>query len=269
MKLAMFQMKNEGSVRQNLEKSLRAIQEAAENHSDLIFFPEIQLTEFFPQFPKEKQNYDVKKNLATLDSQIIKSFCESAKKNHIYVSPNVYLEENGKSFDASILIDRNGRILGIQKMVHVAQASQFYEQDYYAPSDDGFKVFQTEIGNLGIVVCFDRHYPESIRTEALRGADLILIPTANTKAEPSEMFEWEIRVQAFQNSVQIAMCNRVGTENEMQFSGESIVCDADGNVVKIAGDAEQIVYAELDLQKSQETRKSKPYTNLRRTEFYE
>ena len=64
-----------------------------------------------------------------------------------------------------------------------------------------------------------------------QGAVLILIPTVNTKAEPSEMFEWELRVQAFQNSVMPAMCNRVGAEDEMHFSGESIVVDAHGNVL--------------------------------------
>lgn len=63
----------------------------------------------------------------------------------------------------------NGAVLGVQKMVHVAQAPQFCEQDYYTPSDDGFHVFDTPLGRVGIVVCFDRHYPESIRTEALRG----------------------------------------------------------------------------------------------------
>jgi len=88
------------------------------------------------------------------------------------------------------------------------------------------------------VVCFDRHYPESIRTEALRGAELIIIPTANTKSEPSELFQWEIRVQAFQNYVNIAMCNRVGTEDQMEFSGESVVVDYNGNVITCADDRE-------------------------------
>ena len=63
----------------------------------------------------------------------------------------------------------NGAVLSVQKMVHVAQAPQFCEQDYYTPSDDGFHVFDTPLERVGIVVCFDRHYPESIRTEALRG----------------------------------------------------------------------------------------------------
>ena len=79
--------------------------------------------------------------------------------------PNIYLNEGGRFYDASILIGRDGGIIGIQKMVHIAQMPQFYDQDYYTPSDEGFRVFDTDIGKIGIVVCFDRHYPESIRSE--------------------------------------------------------------------------------------------------------
>jgi predicted amidohydrolase len=79
------------------------------------------------------------------------------------------------------------------------------------------------------------------------GADLILIPTVNTKSEPLEMFEWEIRVQSFQNSVAIAMCNRVGVEGNMVFAGESILTDANGNVIIKADDTEQLIFAEIDL----------------------
>lgn len=92
---------------------------------------------------------------------------QSASKRYNIISvPNIYLEEE-KNYDASLLIRKDGEIKGIQKMVHIAQARQFYEQDYYTPSNDGFKVFDTEYGKIGIVICFDRHYPESIRTEAL------------------------------------------------------------------------------------------------------
>ena len=183
-------------------------------------------------------------------------------------APNIYLSEEGKCYDASLLIASDGEILGIQKMVHIAQAAQFYEQDYYTPSNDGFHVFDTVFGRIGLVICFDRHYPESIRTEALMGADLILIPTANVKAEPSLMFEWEIRVQAFQNSVAIAMCNRVGLEDEMDFSGESLLVDANGDVVCKADDREQLIIAEFDLSESRRIRSSRPYTGLRRPECY-
>lgn len=152
-------------------------------------------------------------------------------------------------------------------MVHVAQAEHFYEQDYYTPPMTGSMCLYGH-RQVGIVVCFDRHYPESIRTEALMGADLILVPTVNEKAEPLTMFEWEIRVQAFQNSVAIAMCNRVGTEDDMQFAGESLVTDAYGNLICKAGDEEGGLYAEVDLKESSDLRNKKPYTQLRRTEDY-
>ena len=119
-----------------------------------------------------------------------------------------------------------------------------------------------------MVVCFDRHYPESIRTEALMGADLILIPTANTAEEPSEMFEWELRVQAFQNSVAVAMCNRVGVEDKMQFSGESLVVDPNGSVLYKAGASEELLFVDADLSHVRPCRESKNYTGLRRVELY-
>jgi predicted amidohydrolase len=264
MKLAMAQMKNEGSLEKNLTKSIDAIKKAAEQGADLILFPEVHLTEFFPQYPEQNvASYGIE-----IDSNIVAAFQQACALNHIAAVPNIYLKENGKFFDASILIDKAGEIIGIQKMVHIAQAEQFYEQDYYEPSDTGFQVFDTEMGKIGIVVCFDRHYPESIRTESLMGADLILIPTVNTKREPLEMFEWEVRVQAFQNSVAIAMCNRVGMEGDMAFAGESILTDANGNVIVKADDTESLILAEIDLQTVRKTRSGKPYTTLRRTEMY-
>lgn len=264
MKLAMFQMENAGSVQNNLEKSLNAMKSAAENGADLILFPEVQLTEFFPQYPGK----DVSAYRVSLESDIVKAFCDTCRAYHIMAVPNIYLTENGESYDASILIDQEGTILGIQKMVHIAQAERFYEQDYYAASDTGFQVFDTSFGKIGIVVCFDRHYPESIRTEVLMGADLILIPTVNTRQEPMEMFEMEICVQAFQNSVTIAMCNRVGIEDAMEFAGESLVVSAEGKTIVKADDTEKILYADIDLKESAMIRQAKQYVSLRRTELY-
>ena len=264
MRLALVQMPNYGSVEINLSKSLRVVETAAEQGADLVLFPEVQLTEFFPQYPGQ----DMRKYAVTITGEPVKKFCDICRKNKISAVPNLYLLENGKTYDASIFIDKNGEIKGVQKMVHVAQAEQFYEQDYYTPSDEGFRVFDTEFGKIGIVVCFDRHYPESIRTETLQGADLILIPTVNTKAEPSQMFEWELRVQAFQNSVMLAMCNRVGVEGNMHFSGESVVVNAKGEVIAKADDTEQILYADIDMREALKIRNAKPYTQLRRTEFY-
>lgn len=265
MKLSMYQMSNSGSVAANLEKSLRAICEAASQGSDLVLFPEVQLTEFFPQYP----GGDASSHALTLQSDTVAAFCNACRENHIMAAPNIYLEENGRYYDASLLIGKDGGLIGLQKMVHVAYAKQFYESDYYTPSDEGFHVFDTEFGRIGIVVCFDRHYPESIRTEALMGADLILVPTVNTTAEPMELFEQEIRVQAFQNSVFVAMANRVGREDAMEFAGESLLVSPEGETLLKADAKEHLLTFDLgDLRRAGDLRHHKPYTSLRRPEFY-
>lgn len=265
MKIALYQMKMTDSPADNLEMCIHAIEDAGNTGADLILFPELTLLPFFPQY----SGLDATSYVIPITHEFICRVREACRANHIYAVPNFYLKEQDAAYDASLLIDRQGNIVGAQKMVHIAQAMQFYEQDYYSPSDDGFQVFETDCGKIGIVVCFDRHYPESVRTEALRGADLVLIPTANIKSEPLEMFEWEIRVQAFQNCVPIAMCNRTGRENDMDFAGESLVTDADGNVILKTSSAEGLYFAEVDMQSAEITQKSRPYTILRRQVFYE
>lgn len=265
MIIALAQMKMALDMEENYQKSLLLMKKAVAGGASLIVFPEIQLSPFFPQFPDQ----DVLKFVMRQDDQRITGICNTCRDNHIYAVPNFYIDEDGKRYDMSLLIDDDGSIIGKQKMVHVAQCEQFYEQSYYTPSDEGFLVFDTKLGKIGIVVCFDRHYPESIRTEALRGAELILIPTANTTDEPSDLFQWEVRVQAFQNSVNIAMCNRVGVEDNMTFSGASIVSDYDGNTLSLAGRNEELLFSEVDLAAAAKRRQEKPYTALRRKELYE
>ena len=265
MKPALAQMKMSSDIEENFRKSLLLIREAAKKGADIICFPEVQLSPFFAQY----EDRVAASYIITENSRYISEMRSLCREVGIYASPNFYMEENGRRYDMSLLIDDKGEIIGRQKMVHVAQSEKFYEQSYYTPSEEGFHVFDTPLGKIGIVVCFDRHYPESIRTEALRGAELIIIPTANTKSEPSELFLWEVRVQAFQNSVNIAMCNRVGIEDEMNFSGESIVCDYEGNIASLAGDDEELLIAEVDMRSASDTRRRKPYVRLRRTELYE
>ena len=264
MKIALCQMSMSDNIIENLDKSLKALEEASLNDADLIVYPEIQLTKFFPQYPgKPNDDYAV-----TMEDEIINKFKESCKKYEIMSAPNLFLFEENNYYDATFLINKEGEIIGKQKMVHIAQAEQFYEQDYYTPSEEGFLIFNTEHGKIGIVICFDRHYPESIRTQTIKGADLIIIPTANVKTEPLDIFQYEIQVQSYQNSVYIAMCNRVGNEDKMNFAGESIVTDPNGKVIKKADDKEQIIYVDIDIQEARNIRKSHHYTNLRRPELY-
>lgn len=260
MRIALAQMKLSSDIESNLEKTLSVIKTASKNGADLISFPEIHLTPFFPQYEHE----DVHDCLMDLNSRYVDELKNACLRHNVFVATNLYVPEGRKAYDMSLLIDDNGEIIGKQKMVHIKQAEKFYEMSYYTPSDEGFHVFETKYGKIAIVICFDRHFPESIRTVALNGAELILIPTANTTDEDSELFKWEIKVQSFQNNVFVAMTNRVGIEDEMEFCGQSIVSDVDGQTVAIADDREQILYADIDLKKS----KNKEYLDLRRKEYY-
>ena len=105
MRLALVQMPNSGSMELNLNKSLQAIELAAGRGADIVLFPEVQLTEFFPQYPGQ----DVSKYAVSMDGKIVKKFCDMCKKNKISAVPNLYLLENDRTYDASIFIDKNGK----------------------------------------------------------------------------------------------------------------------------------------------------------------
>lgn len=265
MRLALAQYALNEDVDGNLRTALEHMEAAAVGRASLIVFPELCLSPFFPQSP----GLDVSRYTMAIDDERVKQFQQASARLQLVSSPNVYLTENSCRFDASLVIDSAGEILGISKMVHIAQLPGFYEQDYYAPSNTGFHVYSMAFGRIGIVVCFDRHYPESIRTCALRGAELILIPTANRVDEPRDLYVCELRAMAMQNGVYVAMCNRVGREGDATFCGESIVVDPFGNIVVQSGEAAELLFADIDLSNVSKARKSRPYLPLRRPETYE
>ena len=258
MKLAMAQMRMGTSVEENLEKTLRLIEQAEKGGADLIFFPEVQLSPFFPQYEKA----DAERWAMTADGTEITAIRDACRKFRIHASPNVYLKQGENRYDASLMIGSDGEILGISKMVHIAQAKFFYEQDYYTPSDDGFKVYDTPFGKIGVVICFDRHLPDGIRSCAKQGAELVIIPTANILGEPLELFEWEVRVQAFQNTVFTAMCNRVGPEGELAFAGQSLLAAPGGGLRFKAGGDDELYLLDVPLEEARQTRISRPWLTL-------
>ena len=146
MKLAMAQMSMSGSMDENLKKSLAFCDAAA--GSDLLFFPEVQLTPFFPQY--EGRNVDA--CVVPAGSPTVQAFADKAKAHRLYLSPNMYLEQEGRRYDASLWLTPEGDCAGVAKMVHIMQAAQFYERDYYTPSEDGFLVFDAPWGCVGIVI---------------------------------------------------------------------------------------------------------------------
>jgi len=264
MRIAQYQFSPSADVGENTQSVLAAMERAANDGADLFLTPEVCLSPFFSQHPgRDMSHYALR-----IDSETVKMFQDACRSLKLAASPNIYLQEGDSFYDASLLIDASGELLGISKMMHICQFSCFYEQDYYTPSDTGFRVYDSSIGKIGIVICFDRHFPESIRTCVLKGARIILIPTANISGEPRELFEWEMRVAAMQNGLYIAFCNRVGVEDAMEFYGESMVVDPDGTIVAKAGETEQLLIADIDLSRVAVARKQRPYLELRRPENY-
>lgn len=264
MNLALVQVAPGDDLEENAGRAALRIEEAATRGANVICFPEVHLSPFFPQFP----GGDATQYQVALSHPAVSLLRKKCRELHVAAFPNVYLALDGVRYDASIAIGPRGDILGVSKMVHVVQVPRFHEQDYYAPSDSGFKVYHTPFGRVGIVICFDRHYPESFRSCALQGAEVILVPTVNTTDEPLALFEWEMRIAAVQNGLFVAMCNRVGHEHAMAFGGTSVVVGPDGGVIARADDSESILYAELDLQEMVQERERRPYLALRRPDLY-
>ena len=263
-RIALVQMSMLENIDANVEKSLVLLEEAAANGAHVVAFPEVQFSPFFPQY----ENRDASSYAIEIDHPAVQRLQEACKRLGVVAAPNFYLEEAGKRFDATPLIDADGEILGISKMVHIVQIPGFYEQDYYTPSDTGFHVYPTRFGRIGVVICFDRHYPESLRSCALQGAQLVIVPTAIIRGEPLEVFEWEVRIPAMQNSLYISMCNRVGLEGEMDFCGQSMLADPNGGLVAKADAREQILYADYDLDLQAKAAAERPYIPLMRPEAY-
>lgn len=262
MKLGMVQMAMSADVAENEAKILQFCDAA--KGCDLVFFPEVQYSRFFAQY----ENADIDRYLMRLDGPQVARLVQKAQQNDYYLSPNLYLQQGKGRYDASLFITPQGEIKDVASMVHIFSAPCFYETGYYTPSPDGFHVYDTPLGRVGIVICFDRHIPESVRTCAAMGADLVIIPTANMCSEPLDLFEAEIRTEAMQNQVFIAMCNRVGREGDEVFAGQSLIVGPDGTVLLKADGAEQLLTWEIDLQDSARQKQKKPFISLRRPEFY-
>lgn len=270
MKLAMAQMEMSSDMDANFAKSYAFAGEA--EGSDFLFYPEIQHAPFLPQYHASEIvthfGRKVEDYLLSPDDERLQRFQKLAKEEHLAISPNVYLKLCDGQYDTSLFINKEGEILGASRMVHILSAPRFWEKEYYTPAPDGFHVYETDSGKVGIVICFDRHLPESIRTCALKGAQLVIVPTANLTTEPMELFEQEIRVQAYQNGVFIAMCNRVGQEGGVTFAGESLVVSPNGETLCKAGGDEQLLTCDIDLSEATEVQQMRPYLALRRPDMY-
>ena len=229
----------------NVERGLRAAREAIANGAELIAFAEVAFDRFFPQKPTSTPPLD---RAESIPGPITEAFMKLARDSNVVVVLNLYERQGDQAFDSSPVIDANGELLGVTRMLHIADMEHFHEQGYYTPGDRGMPVYDTAVGRVGVAICYDRHYPEVMRALGLRGAQLVVIPQAGSVGEwPDGLYEAEIRVAAFQNGYFAALANRVGVEEEIEFGGESFVAGPDGRVLHQAKScADDILIADLD-----------------------
>jgi len=267
MKIALIQQRVTRDKQANIARGLANLEAAARNGARLACYAELAFEWFHPQHPASG---DVLGLAEPLDGPLVRAFREKAREHGIVVVLNLFERQGTETFDASPVIDADGTQLGVTRMVHVTEYACFHEQGYYTPGDQGAPVFRTRAGNVGVAICYDRHFPEYMRALALAGADLVVVPQAGAVGEwPEGLYEAEMRVAAFQNGYYVALCNRIGREDRLDFAGESFVCAPDGAVIARAGQGtEEILYAEVELASTAASHARQLFLKHRRPELY-
>jgi N-carbamoylputrescine amidase len=247
VRVALVQQFAAADLAGNRARGLAAVRAAAAGGARLVVFPELAFTPFYPrQAVCGPPPLDLAE---TIPGPTTEAFAALARELGVVVVLNLYERDGAHAFDSSPVIDADGRLAGVTRMLHIAEMDGFHEQGYYSPGDRRMPVYATAAGRVGVAICYDRHYPEVMRSLGLQGAEVVVIPQAGVTGEwPDGLYEAELRVAAFQNGYFTALANRVGREGELEFAGESFVCDPSGRVIARAPVAEEhILLADLDL----------------------
>ena len=246
-----------GNQSVNLEKARNLITEAVGRNVQLLVFPEMYLT----GYALEEQTL---KHAQFLDSSALSEVCGLAKKNSIALAMG-YPEldrQSGRVHNSVCLVDRNGAIRGIQRKIHL-----YGKEKKYFEAGDRIDTFDTSLGRIGIMICYDAYFPETARTLVSKDAEIILAPSADWF--PFDRFvDRLIPARAAENSVYVAYCNRVGIEPEFHFFGRSRILDPRGSILGEAAEHEELLVAEVDPAFAKLVREETGFLKDRRPQVY-
>ena len=267
MRIALIQQHATNDKAANLARGLAALDEAARRGAVVAGFAELAFEWFHPQVPADASFRELAE---PIDGPTVTAFQQKARELGIVTVINLYERDGAHAYDSSPVIDADGTLLGVTRMIHITDYPCFHEQGYYTPGDTGAPVFTTKAGRVGVAICYDRHFPEYMRALAVGGADLVIVPQAGAVDEwPEGLYEAEMRVAAFQNGYFTALCNRVGKEDRLDFAGESFVCGPDGEVIaRAAKSADEILYADIDLAATAQSNARRLFMKHRRPQLY-
>ena len=267
----------------NMEKSLAGIAKCAKAGAQLVVLQELHTGIYFCQ-AEETAMFDLARAIPGEDTEV---FGAAAKKYGVVLVTSLFEKRApGLYHNTAVVFEKDGSIAGKYRKMHIPDDPAYYEKFYFTPGDLGFEPIQTSIGKLGVLVCWDQWYPEAARLMALRGAEMLIYPTAigwessdSTEEKSRQHDAWFIsqRAHAVANGLPVISVNRTGTEPDwtgvtggIEFWGQSFVAGPQGEVIYLAPAHEEITEViEIDKQRTEDVRRIWPFFRDRRIDFYQ
>ena len=282
MKVALIQMSCTPNVEFNLQKLAKGIAQAAQRGAELVVLQELHNTPYFCQ----TENPDLFDLAEPIPGPSTDFFGTLARQFGVVIVASLFERRAaGLYHNTAVVIEKDGTIAGKYRKTHIPDDPAYYEKFYFTPGDLGFEPIDTSVGRLGVQVCWDQWYPEGARLMALRGADLLIYPTAigyessDTPEEQARQREAWTTVQrghAVANGLPVIAVNRTGHEPDpsgqthgIQFWGSSFVAGPQGEFLFRADiDEEVVAIVDIDLQRSENVRRWWPFLRDRRIEEF-
>lgn len=279
--IALTQISLNGTPEVNLKKCLEWIRKAAQEGANVVCLPELYSSFYFCQ----SENHDYFDLAEPLHNDSYQAFSDLAKElSIVLVVPFFERRASGLYHNSAYIIDTDGSQAGLYRKMHIPDDPSYYEKFYFTPGDIGFKAFDTKVGKIGTLICWDQWYPEGARITALQGADVLFYPTA-IGWHPHEKAQYGVkqhdawrtvqRGHAVANGIFVAACNRVGFEKPVEtsagieFWGASFIAGPQGEILAEAShDKEEIIMAEIDHALMEDVRRNWPFLRDRRIDAY-
>jgi N-carbamoylputrescine amidase len=277
--VGLVQMSCSPDPRENLEKAVGRIREAARSGAQVVCLQELFRSQYFCQ----KQDPAVFDLAEPIPGPSTEALSRVARETQAVVIGSLFERRAaGVYHNTAVVLDADGSFLGLYRKMHIPDDPLYFEKYYFTPGDLGFRAFDTRYGRIGVLVCWDQWFPEGARLTALSGADVLFYPTAigwhpREKSEHgTRQFDaWRTiqRAHAIANGVYVCAVNRVGHEGDaaggLEFWGGSFVSDPFGALLKEGSHSEeQILVAEVDPAHLEDVRRNWPFLRDRRIDAY-
>lgn len=275
IKIAATQMPCTWNRQATLDKADHLVREAAQKGANIILLQELFETPYFCQL----QKFQYMELATTLEENpAVEHFKKLAKELDVVLPISFFERAGNTQFNSIAIIDADGEILGVYRKTHIPDGLPYAEKFYFTPGDTGFKVWNTKYGRIGVGICWDQWFPETARSLALQGAEILLFPTAigsEPTLEKDSRIHWRNTMagHAAANMMPVVASNRIGREtdedSEMTFYGSSFIADNHGEIVEQADDCtETVLVHKFDLDELARERREWGIFRDRRPEMY-